>query len=408
MKKSKVILFSANYPYNIGEEFLATELVYLNNVFDVVVVPCAVNQIKCNRDPKLAIDRYLIDNIKIFNLLYAALKNLCSIGFYRSLYQERQTVGRLGLHGIKRFMSQYAKARITARFIQNTLGLTQQQVIFYCYWLDFPVLAFKFIQPQDNYKIISRAHGVDLFADQNIRGYVPLQLQKIRLLDRLILVSDNGMEYLLSKYGNQLRDKLVVSKLGVSKIFPNNQPYDGKNLCLISISSCVVIKRIHLIIDLITKIRDHGVNLVWQHIGDGDLFSQIQKYAATNLKNGFLFHGYKSNYEVHEILAKNQFTALINCSFSEGLPISMQEAQAYGLPIIATNVGGVAEIFDNYNCGWLIARDFNLEDVASMLAVELCNPELCLIKSENSYRSFVSKYQAEVNYSAFCKLLQEL
>ena len=86
----------------------------------------------------------------------------------------------------------------------------------------------------------------------------------------------------------------------------------------------------------------------------------------------------------------------------------MQEAQAYGLPIIATNVGGVAEIFDNYNCGWLIARDFNLEDVASMLAVELCNPELCLIKSENSYRSFVSKYQAEVNYSAFCKLLQEL
>ncbi len=408
MKKSKVILFSANYPYNIGEEFLATELVYLNNVFDVVVVPCAVNQIKCNRDPKLAIDRYLIDNIKIFNLLYAAVKNLCSIGFYRSLYQERQTVGKLGLHEIKRFMSQYAKARITARFIQNTLSLTQQQVIFYCYWLDFPVLAFKFIQPQDNYKIISRAHGVDLFADQNIRGYVPFQLQKIRLLDRLILVADNGMEYLLNKYGNQLRDKLVVSKLGVSKIFPNNQPYNGKNLCLISIASCVSIKRVHLIIDLIAKIRDYGVNLVWEHIGGGDLFNQIQEYAATRLKNGFLFHGYKSNYEVHEILAKNQFTALINCSFSEGLPISMQEAQAYGLPLIATNVGGVAEIFDNYDCGWLIERDFNLEDVASMLAVDLCNPELCLIKSENAYKSFMSKYQAEVNYSAFCKLLQEL
>lgn len=408
MKKNKIILFSANYPYNTGEEFLATELSYLNARFDVTIVPFSVSQIQCNREPQLKIDRYLMENIDVFNLCYATIKNVFSIRFYQSLYQEHNVVGKLSIHELKRFISQYAKARITAKFVRNILYSSQSQVIFYCYWLDFPILAFKFIQCKTNYKIISRAHGVDLFADQNIRGYVPLQLQKIKLLDRLILVSDNGMRYLLQKYGNQLANKLVVSKLGVTKMFPNHLQYDVKNLCLISISSCVAIKRIKLIIDLIAKVREYGVDLTWQHIGDGELFNEVQEYAVFKLKYGFFFHGYQSNYEVQRTLASNSFAALINCSFSEGLPISMQEAQAYGLPIIATDVGGVSEVFEQYDCGWLIERDFVLEDVAAMLAAELCNPELRLIKSDGASRSFISKYQAEVNYSKFCRLLQEL
>ncbi|MBY0244072.1 MAG: hypothetical protein K2Q03_01320, partial [Sphingobacteriaceae bacterium] len=323
MKKNKIILFSANYPYNTGEEFLATELSYLNARFDVTVVPFSVSQIQCNREPQLKIDHYLMENIDIFNLCYATIKNIFSIRFYQSLYQEHDVVGKLGIHELKRFISQYAKARITAKFVRNILYSSQSQVIFYSYWLDFPILAFKFIKKTDNYKVIARAHGIDLFADQNIRGYVPLQLQKIKLLYRLILVSDNGMKYLLSKYGNQLADKLVVSKLGVSKVFSNNQQYDVKNLCLISISSCVAIKRIKLIIDLIAKVREYGVDLTWQHIGDGELFNEVQEYAVFQLKYGFFFHGYQSNYEVQRTLATNSFAALINCSFSEGLPISM-------------------------------------------------------------------------------------
>lgn len=409
MKKRKIILFSASYPFNTGEEFLSIELSYLSDLFDVTVVPFSVEHIECNRDTQLKIDRYLIDNVNIFNLLCAAARNLFSVEFYKSLCQEHRIVGRLGIHEVKRFVSQFSKARITAKFISKTLNQTQQQVIFYCYWLDFPTLAFKFIKPTANYKLISRAHGIDLFADQNIHGYIPLQLQKIRLLDRLILVSDNGMQYLLKKYGSQLEHRFVVSKLGVSKIFPNTQQYNGKSLCLVSISSCVSIKRINLIIDLIAKIREYGVDLTWQHIGDGELFDEMQEYAASRLKYGFSFHGYKPNYEVQRTLATNSFAALISCSYSEGgNPVSMQEAQAYGLPIIATNVGGVAEVFDSYDCGWLIERDFILDNVAAMLAVELCNSEMCLIKSENAYKSFISKYQAEVNYSAFCRLVQEL
>lgn len=410
MKDHILVIFTSNYPYDTGEEFFSGELEHLKTNYSIEIVPVSAINLSTKRTLEFKVNNWLIDHLRIIPLLRQTIASVFSVKFYEALFIECRTVKKIGVYELKRLVSQYAKARIAAKLIRQILQTNRnRQVIFYSYWLDFPILGFKFIKKTGNYKVIARAHGIDLFADQNIRGYVPLQLQKIALLDKLILVSDSGMRYLLQKYGNQLANKLVVSKLGVTKMFPNHLQYDVKNLCLISISSCVEIKRINLIIDLIAKVREYGVDLTWQHIGYGDLFDNMEEYAALKLKKGFLFHGYQSNYEVQGMLATNSFAALISCSFSEGgNPVSMQEAQAYGLPIIATDVGGVSEVFEQYDCGWLIERDFVLEDVAAMLAAELCNPELRLIKSDGASRSFISKYQAEVNYSEFCRLLQEL
>lgn len=51
----------------------------------------------------------------------------------------------------------------------------------------------------------------------------------------------------------------------------------------------------------------------------------------------------------------------INVSSSEGLPVSIMEACSFGIPIIATNVGGTAEIVQAGVNGILLKEQFETE-----------------------------------------------
>lgn len=45
---------------------------------------------------------------------------------------------------------------------------------------------------------------------------------------------------------------------------------------------------------------------------------------------------------------------VVNPSLTEGLPNVVLEAQSLGVPVVATDVGGVSEIFDGARTGWLV------------------------------------------------------
>jgi glycosyltransferase involved in cell wall biosynthesis len=74
----------------------------------------------------------------------------------------------------------------------------------------------------------------------------------------------------------------------------------------------------------------------------------IKKY---NLKKIFKLRGF-----VNDIFAFYQgLDIYINTSLHEGIPISILEAMASGLPVIAANVGGLNEIIENGSQGYLLA-----------------------------------------------------
>ena len=79
-------------------------------------------------------------------------------------------------------------------------------------------------------------------------------------------------------------------------------------------------------------------------IGDGELKDYLMELVhEKNLENVILFLGFRKN--LGEIYADLDIVALT--SINEGLPISLIEAMASGLPIISTNVGGVPDLLEH-------------------------------------------------------------
>jgi glycosyltransferase involved in cell wall biosynthesis len=80
-------------------------------------------------------------------------------------------------------------------------------------------------------------------------------------------------------------------------------------------------------------------------VGDGELRGELERLAATlGVADRVTFHGERSKEDVAELMRAADLFVL--ASLAENLPVVLIEAQASGLPAVATDVGGVSELVD--------------------------------------------------------------
>lgn len=238
----------------------------------------------------------------------------------------------------------------------------------YTYWNNEITTGLLGCKPQlQNTRFISRAHGHDLYEDY--WHYLPCQEYNIKNLDRLFLVSQQAMTYINAKYP-EFRNNVILSHLGVKEaIKPAERSKDGI-LRIVSCSYVVKLKRVELIIESLAEYAGkYQKKLEWTHFGDGDQMERIQALAETCSPDWFSFSlkGFVKNQEVLKYYQDNPVDLFIHLSESEGgVPVAIQEAQAHGIPVIAANVGGVAEIV-NSETGELLAFNPNINEVVAAI-----------------------------------------
>lgn len=143
---------------------------------------------------------------------------------------------------------------------------------------------------------------------------------------------------------------------------------------LVFVGRLAGVKGVPVLLDALSQIKADMPDLRVTLIGDGPERADLE-IRAQDLGLGAVvsFAGYKSQDEVAETLASAD--ALVLPSFAEGVPVTLMEAMASGLPVLATRVGGISELVEDGISGYLVPPG-NVEALAARLRDLLSDPEL--------------------------------
>lgn len=161
-----------------------------------------------------------------------------------------------------------------------------------------------------------------------------------------------------------------------------------------------------MIIEALSCVKD--IKIEWIHFGGGEKEDEIKKLAIEKLKGNisFIFKGMVPNQAVLEYYRNTDVDLFINLSESEGIPVSIMEAMSFGIPCIATDVGGTREIVKDCYNGWLMNDGYSTLDVVSAILQYNSLPMEGRMELRSYARNYWNEhYNADKNYRSFVKEL---
>lgn len=404
-------LLTTGYPYPAKsmETYLETEVKYYANFRSVKILSMGVRKKKLNQKRKVP-----GDNIEVYPIIFGSklyyiwngFRALIDINFYKEIYSlakcRRLTVGRL-----VRLIIYVSRSHTDCKKIIKSIGLKKdkkpKEAVLYAYRFEYQPYVMCLLEKYfDRPKMVARAHRYDLYEERNNDSYIPMRSFLLKKLERVYLISEDGRAYLDNKFPKYKR-KLSVSRLGTLDM--GQRIFDRKCgfLRIVSCSNIVPVKRIDLIIEALSQIKD--IVIEWIHFGSGEKEQEIKKLAEDKLIGNirFMFKGNVPNEVILEYYRHTDVDLFINLSKSEGIPVSIMEAMSFGVPCIATDVGGTNEIVKNYFNGYLLQ---NGNIIANAAAEAIRHFNEMPAERQKEFREHAREYwdfyyNADKNYRTF-------
>jgi glycosyltransferase involved in cell wall biosynthesis len=407
LSRSKLILVTAGFPFGNSETFLETEIKYLCEGFEQVQI--------LSVDPKSETIRTVPANCSVSALhtqsgISKKLKALGGIFDQRTLGEFKIIHRSYGLPLNKGILSTLLISLQRAKDIQQQILPYIENVnetVLYSYWCDDSALALAMLsEERKELKTICRIHRWDVYFDQSAVGYLPFRHYIYDHLSTIYSISEDGINY-AKKVWKVSGEKLKLSRLGIEAQEPLQKRIDGV-FTIVSCSNLIPVKRVHLITEAVKEL-DGQLPLRWVHIGDGPERDRIENLThGLSSKTKVDLVGRLSNPDVYKLYRELAPDLFINVSSSEGIPVSIMEAMSFGIPVIATDVGGNGEIVNEENGELLPVLIDAVLLRNKILKHQSSDPKKQLVLKEGAYSTWKSFYNAALNYSEFVNTLQTL
>lgn len=398
VKQPLLYLFTSEFPYG-NEVFVENEIATLCERFKkVYIIPALVSGPANTRLPSNAELILLKGNYSKGKKLAALLKNLVLL--FAILRHERRHSRQQEMAKKMRKQNFFLLLDLLLKAEELKPYLKDNQAHFYSYWFSNEATLLSILKKQGritNY--VSRAHGFDLYENNGKENYIPFRVFQLAHIDQVFCISKTGMNYLKALYPDY-ENKITAAYLGVYDYGVN--PFEAKQLVVVSCANIVAVKRVHLLVQALQTVE---VPVTWFHFGDGNLKPEIEELAKSlPAMVRVKMMGKMSHPELMAFYKEQPVSVFVNTSISEGIPVSIMEAISFGIPVIATEVGGVSEIV-NPGTGILLNAGFKPEELGQLLNV-FSGSALNAPPFREGVRSFFqAHFSAEHNYPAFADQL---
>jgi colanic acid/amylovoran biosynthesis glycosyltransferase len=369
----KIVILTNAYPYYPGEQFIEDEIAFWadNPVASVTLLPAVAAGEPRPIPEGISVDLAMASGTRIGRFWFILLA-MFSAMFRRELVHLWRS-RKIGAYTTLRAMLHTSKVLEQAKRLERYAKANGEIDVAYCYWNEAQSYAALLAKARGSVrKVVSRAHGFDLYEMRRKHEYMPLKRQFIRAYDRIFSLAEEGRSYLEETYGAP-SENIEISPLGVPLSNMLSRPSPAGSLHVVSVSFCVPVKRLDRIIDALSLFaRQHDqIKTVWTHIGGGPLFDEIRELAGARLAGinnlSFEFLGDVPNHAVKTYYVDTPVDIFMNTSESEGMGVSIMEAMSAGVPALAPDVGGVSSLVSN-ECGVLLSPCPSTQEIAAAIA----------------------------------------
>jgi glycosyltransferase involved in cell wall biosynthesis len=160
----------------------------------------------------------------------------------------------------------------------------------------------------------------------------------------------------------------------------------------------------HVLINAVAKLKDQGVPVKALIVGEGPLRDRLDKQ----------IQGFGLQAEVSLLGFRSDTVDLLNAadvfalpSIDEGMPISLLEAVAAHLPVIATDVGDIGKLIQNETSGLIVPVEDSVVLAASILHLKN-NPEEAQQYAAEARRELQASYSSEAMAKQYYAVYQTI
>lgn len=227
---------------------------------------------------------------------------------------------------------------------------------------------------------------------------------EIRQTDAFVAVSRSVAAKTATLEG--FRDRTVVIHNAVDAVAPARDratmraALGLRDECVgLAVASLSAVKGHAVLLDALTRLHEAGVRPTVLLAGDGPERETLQqRVQALGLQDAIRFLGFRR--DIPDLLVAADFMVLP--SMMEGLPLAILEGMSQGLPVIATDVGGIPELVENGRTGLLVPPQdpARLADAISQVCRDAALRQRLgaearhAVESAFSYAEMLGKYEA--------------
>jgi glycosyltransferase involved in cell wall biosynthesis len=177
---------------------------------------------------------------------------------------------------------------------------------------------------------------------------------------------------------------------------------DNETTAILAIGRLVHVKAFDVLIEAVSRLRSSIKKIRLFIAGDGPLRAQLEAQRnSLDLQDQISFLGFRN--DILDLLHASDIFVL--SSRHEGIPMTLLEAMALGLPIIATKVGGVQEVIIHDESGIVIPPN-NSHEIARACERIISNTRFGRALGTKATERLKREYSGSVFCERLCKLYE--
>ncbi len=226
--------------------------------------------------------------------------------------------------------------------------------------------------------------------------------EKIHSAKFVVTISKFNKNYLSGLANHEDQKKIYVIPCGVDPAQYSREELSADGgVTILTVARLVEKKGIRYLIKACDYLKKWGISFRCKIIGEGDQSKELQALVKRlGLEQHVFFLGALESEEVRSQLKEADIFVLPSIrgkdGDQDGIPVSLMEAMATGIPCVSTYVSGIPELIQNFKNGRLVPPG-KPGKLAKVLAELILNPDLRRVLGNAARETITSKFNLAIN-----------